>query len=172
MRPVNRVGEAIVSADARAFLKEAYAARAQDDGSGIEHPLAVACLLHDDGQPPTVVLAGLLHDLLEDTEVTAAELRDRFGREVADLVQALTQDPAIAAYERRKAALREQIVAAGPEAATVALADKCAKVEAEAERPEQRRLEHYRATLQSIVERYGASPLSERLRRDLARFAD
>ena len=172
MRGVNRVGEAVVSDDARRFLEESYAERRQDEGLAIEHPLAVARLLHDDGQQSTVVLAGLLHDVLEDTEVTTAEVRERFGREVADLVEALTQDPAIADYKRRKAALREQIVAAGREAATAALADKCAKVEAEAERPEQPRLEHYRATLASIEEHYGRSTLSERLRRDLARFVD
>jgi (p)ppGpp synthase/HD superfamily hydrolase len=169
---VNPVGQAIVSDDARTFLDEAYARRRAGEGSEVEHPLKVARLLHDDGQRQEVVLAGLLHDLLEDTEVTTAEVRGRFGREVAEVVEALTQDPAIAEYGRRKAALRAQIVNGGRDAATVALADKCAKLEAEPQRPDQQRLEHYRATLHAIVERYGESRLSERLRRDLARFGD
>jgi len=118
------------------------------------------------------VLAGLLHDVLEDTEVTTAEVRERFGPEVARLVEALTQDPAIADYERRKAALREQVLAGGPGAAAVALADKTAKLAKESERPKESRLAHYRATLEGIEQRFGQSPLSEHLRAELRRFSD
>jgi (p)ppGpp synthase/HD superfamily hydrolase len=168
---VDPVSREVVSADTRAFLEEAYGSRRHGD-AWTDHPLAVARLLHEDGQPDTLVRAGLLHDVLEDTEVTTAEIRERFGREVARLVEALTQDPAIADYERRKAALREQILAAGRDAATVALADKAAKLAKEAGRPKQSRLEHYRATLAGIEQRFGPSPLSERLRDELQRFSD
>jgi (p)ppGpp synthase/HD superfamily hydrolase len=168
---VNSAGE-LADADARAFLEEVYRTRQHSDGASIEHPLAVARLLHEDGQSDTLVRAGLLHDVLEDTEVTTAEVRERFGREVARLVEALTQDPAIADYDRRKAALREQVLAAGRDAATVALADKAAKLAKESARPEQSRLDHYRATLEGIEQRFGTSPLSERLRAELQRFSD
>jgi hypothetical protein len=91
---------------------------------------------------------------------------------VARLVEALTQDPAIADYDRRKAALREQVLAAGRDAATIALADKAAKLAKEPARPQQSRLDHYRATLEGIERRFGPSPLSERLRAELERFSD
>jgi (p)ppGpp synthase/HD superfamily hydrolase len=169
---VNSVSGETADADDRAYLEEVYRSRQHSDGTSIEHPLAVARLLHDDGQPETVVRAGLLHDVLEDTEVTTAEVRERFGREVARLVEALTQDPAIADYDRRKAALREQVLAAGRDAATVALADKAAKLANEPERPQQARLDHNRATLEGIEQRFGPSPLSERLRAELERFSD
>jgi hypothetical protein len=83
-------------------------------GKTVEHPIAVGELLTDDGQPPTVVVAGLLHDVLEDTDVTPAELHTRFGPDIARLVEALTQDTAILNYGERKAALRRQILDAEP----------------------------------------------------------
>lgn len=125
-----------------------------------------------DGQRSAVVRAGLLHDVLEDTEVSAAELEDRFGPEVTRLVSALTQDSSIPRHRARKAALREQVLEAGRDAATIALADKAAKLSSERARPKERRLEHYRETLAGVERRYGPSPLSECLRRELARFPD
>jgi (p)ppGpp synthase/HD superfamily hydrolase len=130
----------------------------------------VARLLREDGQPPALVTAGLLHDVLEDTEVSAGELRDRFGPEVTRIVEALTQDPSISEYRERKAALRRQIVDAGADAATVALADKAAKIASLSSRPKEGQLEHYRATLEGIEERYGRSRLSERVRAELERL--
>ena len=45
----------------------------------VAHPIAVACVLLDHGRPFLEVLAGLLHDLLEDTWTTQAGLTARFG---------------------------------------------------------------------------------------------
>lgn len=155
---------------ARAFVEDAYRRRSSDGEEAAEHPFAVARLLREDGQPPSLALAGLLHDLLEDTDVTPAELRERFGPDVTRLVEALTQDPSIDDYFQRKGALRRQVLDAGRDAAIVALADKAAKLQSEQRRPKERRLEHYRATLEGIEARYGRSRLSERLRRELGRF--
>jgi (p)ppGpp synthase/HD superfamily hydrolase len=156
--------------DALQFLHDAYRTRLRRDGRTIDHPIAVAELLLADGQRPELVTAGLLHDVLEDTEVPAGELAQRFGPEVAGLVQALTQDSSIPGHRERKAALREQVLDAGRDAATVALADKAAKLQSERRRPKERRLEHYRETLRGIEDRYGPSPLSLRLRQQLQRF--
>jgi hypothetical protein len=86
-------------------------------------------------------------------------------------VEALTQDSSISDYAERKAALRRQILDAGADAATVALADKAAKMASLSSRPKDKQFEHYRATLDGIEERYGRSPLSERARAELRRFA-
>lgn len=163
------ISEKTVGDQAPAFVREAYTAAG--DGEGAEHPLAVAALLREDGQPRLLVLAGLLHDLLEDTEVDAAQLRERFGPEATRLVEALTQDDSISDYKERKAALRRQTLEAGRDAATVALADKTAKLASEGSRPKERRLSHYRATLEGIEQRYGPSRLSRGLARELERFA-
>jgi guanosine-3',5'-bis(diphosphate) 3'-pyrophosphohydrolase len=117
-------------------------------------------------------VTGLLHDVLEDTEVTADELRHRFGPDIALAVEALTQDPSIREYRRRKAALREQILAGGVEVAAVSLADKLAKLRERAKRPPDRKLAHYRATLEAVEGSYGQSRLSELLAEQLARWPD
>jgi len=116
-----------------------------------------------------VIVTGLLHDVLEDTEVTADQLRE-FGPEISRWVQALTQDASITNYRSRKAALRRQILDSSPEATVVSLADKIAKLRKRSKRPPERKLEHYRATLNEIEERYGRSPLSSELLRELARW--
>jgi (p)ppGpp synthase/HD superfamily hydrolase len=146
------------------FLSKAYGERP------LNHPLAVAELLREARQPHRVVIAGLLHDVLEDTNVTVAEVRRRFGAPVSELVEALTEDGAIDDVRQRKAALRQQILDAGPSAATIALTDKAAKLSEPDLEVNQRRLEHYRSTLEGVERRYGHSRLSELLRRRLAPF--
>src|SRR3979409_1797334 len=58
-------------------------------GSGvpyIEHPLAVAMILDHSGFDEETVIAGLLHDLVEDTDVTLGQIREQFGDRVAEIV--------------------------------------------------------------------------------------
>jgi hypothetical protein len=88
----------------------------------------VAALLHNTGHREAVVTAGILHDTIEDTPTSLAEIHERFGTEVAELVDALTEDPAIEGFDERKAALRRQISEFGPDATSVYAADKVTKV--------------------------------------------
>jgi guanosine-3',5'-bis(diphosphate) 3'-pyrophosphohydrolase len=55
------------------------------------HPLSVASILVDIRMDAQVVIAALLHDVLEDTETSKAALRKEFGREVESLVQGVTK---------------------------------------------------------------------------------
>ena len=81
------------------LLKKAYvfAARAhkgQIRRSGepyLSHPLEVTNMLADMNLDKTTLVAGILHDVLEDTEVTAFELTEAFGKEIADLVEGVTK---------------------------------------------------------------------------------
>jgi len=57
----------------------------------LSHSLEVANMLADMKLDKTTLVAGLLHDVLEDTEVSAEELRENFGKEVADLVEGVTK---------------------------------------------------------------------------------
>ena len=103
--------------------------RRKIDGSPfIEHPLEVASLLYHAGAPDHVIAAGVLHDTLEKTDATEAELAARFGARVAALVRAVTEDKRITSYAKRKAALREQAANAGQQALLVFAADKLSKV--------------------------------------------
>ncbi len=57
----------------------------------IMHPVAVAGLLRDLGGGSGMIAAGFLHDIVEDTDVTAADIADRFGEEVRHLVEGVTK---------------------------------------------------------------------------------
>ena len=57
----------------------------------IHHPIAVAELIRDLGGSPSMFAAGFLHDVVEDTEVTPAEIEERFGAEVRSLVDGVTK---------------------------------------------------------------------------------
>lgn len=55
------------------------------------HPIAVAGLLRDLGGSAAMIAAGFLHDVVEDTEITPAEIESRFGAEVRQLVEGVTK---------------------------------------------------------------------------------
>jgi hypothetical protein len=93
----------------------------------IGHPRRVATLLATYGYPPQTVAAGLLHDVVEDTDHTLEDVEAAFGAEVARLVAALTEDPTLG-YDQRKAAHRDDVSAAGPQALAVFAADVLANV--------------------------------------------
>lgn len=99
-----------------------------DEIAFIEHLLAVSELLAEQNYPDEVVAAGLLHDVAEHAEVQPDSLQDRFGDEVAELVEALTEDPAIPDYEERKQEHRERVAEAGQQAQAIFAADKAANV--------------------------------------------
>jgi hypothetical protein len=132
------------------------------------HPLEVAALLEELGAPEHVVLAGLLHDSVEDGDATLAELRERFGPEVADLVEVLTEDDSIEDWRARKAALRDQVAWAPDDAVLVFAADKLSKVLEGGLDPD--RLEHHGKSLRLLEVRLGPEhPLVARLREALSR---
>lgn len=57
----------------------------------IIHPIAVADLLRDIGASAGVIAAGFLHDVVEDTDVTSAQIEAHFGAEVRALVEGVTK---------------------------------------------------------------------------------
>lgn len=57
----------------------------------IMHPFHVALILDRHGYPEDVVIAGVLHDVLEDTDHAEASLRAEFGDEVVRLVKSVTE---------------------------------------------------------------------------------
>jgi guanosine-3',5'-bis(diphosphate) 3'-pyrophosphohydrolase len=78
----------------KAYVFAARAHKGQVRRSGepyLSHPLDVANTLADMRLDRTTLVAALLHDALEDTEVTAAEIRENFGKDVADLVAGVTK---------------------------------------------------------------------------------
>ena len=107
---------------ALAFADERHAGQKREiDGDipFVTHPIEAACLLREAGHPEEVVAAGLLHDVLEDTDAEPRDLEERFGPEVTQLVAAVSDDPSIDDDARRRAALRQQVAEAGERAALI-----------------------------------------------------
>ena len=78
----------------RAYRFSERSHRGQQRASGepyLSHPLEVATLLVDFKMDVITVTAGLLHDVLEDTGATKAELEREFGKDIADLVDGVTK---------------------------------------------------------------------------------
>jgi guanosine-3',5'-bis(diphosphate) 3'-pyrophosphohydrolase len=86
--------------------------------------VAVAMILHEMACDTVVVVAGLLHDVVEDSDVTLAELRQAFGDEVADIVAYVTEPPRKMRWEKRKEQMIETLRQAPLAAKLVAAADK------------------------------------------------
>ncbi len=57
----------------------------------IIHPLNVAYILADIGLDDSTISAALLHDVVEDTEITDQEIRQEFGSEIAEMVEGVTK---------------------------------------------------------------------------------
>ena len=158
-----------------AATRHAGQTRGVDGIPFVTHPVEVACLLHEAGYSDEVVAAGVLHDVLEDTDVQRAELEARFGAEVASLVAAVTDDPSIEDHTERKAALRHQVALAGEEAAAVFAADKVSKARelrtraryGRFRRIDEAKLSHYQASLELLSELIPGHPLVEQLREEL-----
>ncbi|HEY3249209.1 MAG TPA: bifunctional (p)ppGpp synthetase/guanosine-3',5'-bis(diphosphate) 3'-pyrophosphohydrolase [bacterium] len=78
--------------DAYVFADTAHQGQTRASGEPyINHSVAVASTLADLRLDPVTLAAALLHDVAEDTGVTLEEVRDRFGPEVATLVDGVTK---------------------------------------------------------------------------------
>ena len=92
-----------VEAIYRAYLLGAEAHRGQQRATGepyITHPVEVAGVLIDMRLDTESVIAGMLHDVIEDTAVGKERIARDFGREVADLVDGVTKLSQIEATSR------------------------------------------------------------------------
>jgi (p)ppGpp synthase/HD superfamily hydrolase len=167
-----------------AYAERMHAGQQRADGSPfVLHPREVATLLYYAGAPDHLIAAGVMHDLVEKTNATAADLQEQFGQRITELVLAVSDDPLIAGYAKRKAALRQQVAGAGEEALTLFAADKLSKIRelrreaatdsASASTPNRvrelraRRLRHYQRSLALLEERLAQSPLVTALRDEL-----
>jgi guanosine-3',5'-bis(diphosphate) 3'-pyrophosphohydrolase len=77
------------------------------------HLAAVGYKLADMGMGPRTISAGLLHDTIEDTEVTSDDIRDTFGDEILFLVEGVTKLSSVRYYgtDRHNESLRKLFVA-------------------------------------------------------------
>ena len=121
-------GIAVALIKAVAFAAEKHRNQRRNDAAAspyINHPIALANVLANEGgiDDPAVLCAAVLHDTIEDTETTAAELEKLFGRQVTSIVLEVTDDKSLKKHVRKQ----RQIAHAphiSPEAKLIKLADK------------------------------------------------
>ena len=119
--------------DVAKFAAAAHAGQVRKDARRtpyISHPFRVASILRNVGgvHDEHVLAAAILHDTVEDTSVTQADLLAKFGPKVAGMVMECTDDKALPKMERK----RLQVVKAPkktPGAALVKIGDKIANLD-------------------------------------------
>ncbi len=78
--------------DALLFAKEAHAHQSRKSGEPyVVHPILVAAIVASLTGDDSMVIAALLHDVVEDTDHTIEEVEERYGADVAHLVHGLTK---------------------------------------------------------------------------------
>jgi (p)ppGpp synthase/HD superfamily hydrolase len=125
------VERSVLVRDALETARQAHAGQLRRGSDGrpyIDHPVAVAEILLKYRHRDEVLAGGLLHDVVEKSEISIEEIRERFGDVVGNLVAALTEDESIADYEERKEEHRCRVAAADPAALAIFAADKLTNV--------------------------------------------
>jgi (p)ppGpp synthase/HD superfamily hydrolase len=102
--------------------------RKQTHEQFVEHPIAVAKLISEEGINGPILAAAYLHDVVEKTEVESPEIRERFGSYVGEVVDALTDDDSFEGYVERKRALRRRVIDSGRDSVLIYAADRIANM--------------------------------------------
>ncbi|XP_029431003.1 guanosine-3',5'-bis(diphosphate) 3'-pyrophosphohydrolase MESH1 isoform X2 [Rhinatrema bivittatum] len=93
--------------EAADFAAKKHRSQRRKDPEGtpyINHPIGVARILsHEAGVTDTAVLqAALLHDTVEDTDTTFLEIEEKFGKEIRQMVEEVTDDKTLPKRERKR----------------------------------------------------------------------
>lgn len=168
-----------VLAEAFAFAKACHGDQVRPTGDPYERHLleAVEVLATGAGVlDRDVLVAALLHDVVEDTGCTQDEVRDRFGPDVAELVDWVTKTDPPPGGDREAARLAylRRLAGAPRKAVLVKLADRLSNVQRldRHPRPEKRR-SYYRETVDWILPLAAGVPFfHEQFARWASRFAE
>ncbi|PIP34757.1 phosphohydrolase [Candidatus Falkowbacteria bacterium CG_4_10_14_0_2_um_filter_41_15] len=152
----------------------------------ITHPLTVGIILALAGSPEDVIVAGILHDTIEDSiaakKVTAEMLTERFGSQVADLVLSVTETDKSLSWDERKQEALEHIKDYSQESLLIKSADIISnmsetlddylrygeEVFARFNAPKEKVVDHQFKTINIIIDLWPENPLAP----DLLRLAD
>ena len=108
-----------------AFMAHIGQTRKYTGEAYIQHPLAVSEIVNSVNTSPEIIAAALLHDTVEDTDVTIDDIIEKFGVDIAVLVGEVTDvsQPSDGNRKARKVKDLEHIAKASPEGKTIKLAD-------------------------------------------------
>jgi len=187
----NKLTEALVASQrydldriVQAYELAEEAHRPQKRSSGepyIIHPLHVALILVELGMDTACIQAALLHDVVEDTPITLQELRQKFGGEVALLVDGVTKLGAIplnlSKEQERSENVRKMLMAMNQDIRVIIikLADRLHNMRTLQFRPEHKQRAKALETMQiyaPIANRLGIMPVKEELEDWSLRYLD
>jgi guanosine-3',5'-bis(diphosphate) 3'-pyrophosphohydrolase len=117
---------------ALSFAAGKHSGQLRKGGAGtpyINHLISVADLLWNTGgiRDADTIIAGILHDTLEDTETSEEEIGTRFGIHTAQIVHEVTDNMLLTTVERRQYQV-EHASSLSPEARLVKIADKISNI--------------------------------------------
>ena len=95
----------------------------------IFHPMTVGYMLKENGMKDECIIAGLLHDVVEDTKYTKQDVIENFGEEVFKIVEEVSEDKSIKDWKERKNQAIEKIKNASFSGKMVECADKVHNLE-------------------------------------------
>ncbi len=137
----------------------------------IMHPLSVAIILASLGMDEASIIAAILHDTVEDTKLTNAEVKKEFGETIAELVEGVTKIgkvPLQTKEEQQAENIRKMLIAMSRDIRVIIikLADRLHNMRTLMFKPEQRRREIALETIEiyaPIAHRLGIRPIKEEL---------
>ena len=94
----------------------------------IFHPFTVGMMLQREGASTECVIAGILHDVVEDTKYSLEDIKKEFGDNIANIVFEVTEDKKLEWKERKTSAINK-IKTASLEGKLVECADKISNLE-------------------------------------------
>lgn len=95
----------------------------------IFHPFTVGMILQRAGCKDEVIIAGILHDVIEDTKYTKEDIEKKFGKEIADLVEGVSESDKSLPWEERKQETIDYLKTASLDEKLIECADKINNLE-------------------------------------------
>lgn len=83
------------------YLAKAFSVSGHNEKPVISHSFRVGLMLFNYGYSGKIVLAGILHDIIEDTDVSVGELEKEYGSEIANMVSAVSFNTKIVSKEEQ-----------------------------------------------------------------------
>ena len=105
------------------YLVHSFESSGDNPKPVILHSIRVGMNLYNNDYESHIVISGFLHDVLEDTDVTSDEIRSKFGKAVATIVEATSLDESIDDYLERHYDMYNSCFELGSSAVAVKAAD-------------------------------------------------
>lgn len=102
--------------------------KTEQDVDMIFHPFTVSMILQRAGANTNCVIAGILHDVVEDTKYTLEDIKEQFGIQIANIVDEVSENKSLPWKERKIEAINK-IKTASIEGKLVECADKISNLE-------------------------------------------